>query len=113
MNNSLTLSIDCQSSSPALLLLKNCDWFAERFSTANDDIKLLGKGSYGTVYSVLDTTQSKHFAIKVMITSDLNEFNSLSREILNMNNLSHPNIMKFHECFFHPYLVTRMGANIQ
>eukprot|EP01084_Bolivina_argentea_P274281 467449_1 len=61
-------------------------------------IKLLGEGSYATVYSVIDERSDKTYAIKKNKDIFINVSDAIRvlREIKLMTHFNHPNIMRLH-----------------
>jgi serine/threonine protein kinase len=96
--------------SKELAYLRSCGWFMQRFKVEDADIKLLGKGSFGTVFSVIEKHSERKKALKLMLTDNLKQFEELTREINILKVLEHSNIIKIYEDFCHRFEVSRPGG---
>jgi len=69
--------------------------------------KLIGKGSYSFVYSAYEITNKENeYAIKLIKVNKLNKLNEqikqkIKFEVDILNKLSHQNIIKLHDSFYH------------
>lgn len=60
----------------------------------------LGHGSYGRVFSCIDTRDGKPYAIKIIQSDNIhdpNAFHRFLREIRALRSVDHPNVIKLHE----------------
>ena len=64
-------------------------------------VRVLGKGSFGTVYLVLDRNERRHYVMKVIELSGMSgsERAAARGEVDVMRQLQHPNIVGFRESF--------------
>ncbi|KAF2088872.1 kinase-like protein [Saccharata proteae CBS 121410] len=60
------------------------------------ELGTIGKGGYGVVYKVLNPLDGGHYAIKQI---PLTELDDLLREVRTMQQLDHPNIVRYHNAW--------------
>jgi calcium-dependent protein kinase len=78
-----------------------------------EKIKILGEGSYGTVFKVKNKFSGEFQALKVLGKNYLssNNISDMEREINILKNLDHPNILKIYEYYhddFYFYIITEL-----
>lgn len=83
-------------------ILRENTWVFDEFE---QDFILLGKGSFGCVFSCTHRKSKQKMALKLMKTTDLQAFNNLSKEIFTLTRLSHSNIVKIYDFNFNTRII--------
>lgn len=76
----------------------------EKHNQIYTQLEKLGKGSYGSVYKIIDHETQKIFALKRIIFQETNKgirYDAL-REITFLSQLKHPNLLSIHKYFIYP-----------
>ena len=72
-------------------------WIKEKF----EKLEVIGRGSFGEVLSGYDKDSHVRFAIKLTETTNKDEFNVNSKEVMNLSRLKEmENIMTYEDCYF-------------
>lgn len=66
------------------------------YEEGTDNKVVLGRGSFGTVYSAIDVVTKKKMAVKEIKESDSGQFQSLQEEIQLHKHLQHKNIVQYY-----------------
>lgn len=72
---------------------------AERVGERYEVERLLGTGSYGTVYSAYDPVRSTRVALKRLRQTDAKALYRFKKEFRALSRMSHPNLVALHELF--------------
>jgi Ras-related protein Rab-7A len=75
-------------------------WFNQNYFREN--VKLLGKGGNGSVFSATRRSDKLEVAIKFMKCEDIATFNHLSKEVMSLFALNHENIVKIFDYSLNP-----------